>query len=138
MLSCDTINRTLVDSACRIILVQHYRRSRATLAGGKFSLRLIHADDHLSGIICNQLLRSLNGAYCIGSHELIGHGLLLGVRLRSRGLFAYCKLVGGCALIAKPLYAALTLVTGDVLATRSYFSSSSSGHWSFHSILDFL
>ena len=88
MLPGDTIGRALVDSACRMILVHHYRGCRPTLAGGEFGGRLIHVHYHLGRIICNQFFSSLIGAHCIGlSHELIGRGLLLGIRLRPRRLF---------------------------------------------------
>ena len=86
-----------------MILVHHYGRGRPTLAGVKFTLRLIHVHYHLGSIICNQLFSSLIGAHCIGlGHELIGRSLLLGVRLRPRRLFAYGKLVRGSALVAEP------------------------------------
>ena len=88
MLPSDTICSALVDSACRMILVRHYRGGRPTLTGGEFGRRLIHVHYHLGRIICNQLFGSLIGAHCVGlSHELIGYGLLLGVRLRPRRLF---------------------------------------------------
>ena len=112
MLPCDTISRVLVDSACRMILIHHYRGGRPTLAGGEFGRRLIHAHYHLGRIICNQFFSSLIRAHSIGlSHELIRCGLLLRVGLRPRRLFTQGKLVRSRALVAEPLDAALTLVT---------------------------